>query len=69
MNTNTGGTFKKIFTLQESTSMDEERKWIIRRDCGAINGVELCELVGSFSCYQLSKKHNKKDIDFHKRRE
>ena len=36
MNTNAGGTFKKIFTLQESTSMDEERKWIIRRDCGAI---------------------------------
>lgn len=36
MNTNAGGTFKKIFTLQESTNMDEERKWIIRRDCGAI---------------------------------
>ena len=36
---------------------------------GLYNGVELCELVGSFLCYQLSKKHNKKDIDFHKRRE
>lgn len=36
---------------------------------GLYNGVELCELVGSFLCYQLSKKHNKKDIDFHKRGE
>ena len=33
---------------------------------GAFDGAELCEAVGNFLLYQLSKKYNKKDIGLYR---
>ena len=33
---------------------------------GAFNGAEVCEAVGNFLLYQLSKNYNKKDIGLYR---
>ena len=44
----------------------KKRKWIIRRNCGSYEGVEVCELIGCFLIYQLSNKYNKQDINLYR---
>ena len=54
--------FNKIFTLQQSTSIDKKESGLFDVTMAAYDVAKVYELVGSFLLYQLSSKYNKKDI-------
>ena len=61
---------KQLFTTQENHY--DHQNWIKRDNrlfdvtIGVYNGAEVCELVGNYLLYELSKLYKKKDIGLHR---
>ena len=57
---------QKISTFQWPARLDKKERRVIWCNLGAFDGAEVCEAVGNFLLYQLSKNYNKKDIGLYR---
>ena len=61
-----------IFHARKYLLFNDQHVWIKKEgglfdvNMGAFNGAEVCEAVGNFLLYQLSKNYNKKDIGLYR---
>ena len=61
-----------IFHARKSLLFNGQHVWIKKKGglfdvtMGAFSGAEVCEAVGNFLLYQLSKNYNKKDIGLYR---
>ena len=56
----------KKSTFQWPARLDKKERRVIWCNLGAFDGAEVCEAVGNFLLYQLSKNYNKKDIGLYR---